>query len=101
MKTAGIDYDIIGLSYYPYYHKDLAQLESALGVLESNFPEKDIMLVELGYYHKWQPASVEFNYESTYPISEAGQKAFTDALIQKLESHSEGYGYLLVVDGSK
>ena len=92
MKTAGIDYDIIGLSYYPYYHKDFAQLESALGVLESNFPEKDIMLVELGYYHKWQPASVEFNYESTYPISEAGQKAFTDALIQKLESHPKVTG---------
>ncbi len=87
MKTAGIDYDIIGLSYYPYYHKDFAQLESALSTLESNFPEKDIMLVELGYYHKWQPDGVDFNYGNTYPITEAGQKAFTDALIQKLESH--------------
>ncbi len=87
MKTAGIDYDIIGLSYYPYYHKDFAQLESALCTLESNFPEKDIMLVELGYYHKWQPDGVDYNYENTYPITEAGQKAFTDALIQKLESH--------------
>lgn len=87
MKSAGIDYDIIGLSYYPYYHKDFAQLESALSTLESNFPEKDIMLVELGYYHKWQPDGVDFNYGNTYPITEAGQKAFTDALIQKLESH--------------
>lgn len=92
MKTAGIDYDIIGISYYPYYHKDLAQLESALGILESNFPEKDIMLVEIGYYHKWQPTNVEFNYERTYPISEDGQKAFTDALIQKLESHPKVTG---------
>ena len=71
---------------------DFAQLESAFSTLESNFPEKDIMLVEFGYYHKWQPASVEFNYESTYPISEAGQKAFTDALIQKLESHPKVTG---------
>jgi arabinogalactan endo-1,4-beta-galactosidase len=92
MKTAGIDYDIIGLSYYPYHHGSIAQLESALGTLESNFPEKDIMLVELGYYHKWQPDDVSFNYESTYPISEAGQKAFTDALIQKLESHPKVKG---------
>jgi arabinogalactan endo-1,4-beta-galactosidase len=92
MKTAGIDYDIIGLSYYPYHHGSIAQLESALGTLESNFPEKDIMLVELGYYHDWQPDNVSFNYESTYPISEAGQKAFTDALIQKLESHPKVKG---------
>ena len=92
MKTAGIDYDIIGLSYYPYYHKDFAQLESALSTLESNFPEKDIMLVELGYYHKWQPDGVDFNYGNTYPITEAGQKAFTDALIQKLESHPKVKG---------
>ena len=92
MKTAGIDYDIIGLSYYPYYHKDFAQLESALCTLESNFPEKDIMLVELGYYHKWQPDGVDYNYENTYPITEAGQKAFTDALIKKLESHPKVKG---------
>ena len=92
MKTAGIDYDIIGLSYYPYYHKDFAQLESALSTLESNFPEKDIMLVELGYYHKWQPDGVDFNYGNTYPITEAGQKAFADALIQKLESHPKVKG---------
>jgi arabinogalactan endo-1,4-beta-galactosidase len=92
MKTAGIDYDIIGLSYYPYYHKDFAQLESALGVLESNFPEKDIMIVAVGYNHIYSPKNQTFDYTATYPYTDAGQKAFTDGLIQKLEGHQQVKG---------
>ena len=42
IKTASIDYDIIGLSYYPAYHGDLATLESALKALEDKNYGKDI-----------------------------------------------------------
>lgn len=92
MKTAGVDYDIIGLSYYPYWHGNLAQLESALTAMETNFADKDIMIVEVGYYHDWQPSDVATDLSATYPINDAGQKAFTDDLIAKLLTHPKVKG---------
>ena len=53
MKNAEIDYDIIGLSYYPAYHGDLTTLENALKTLEDKAYGKDIMIVETGYSYAW------------------------------------------------
>ena len=44
----GVDYDIIGTSYYPYYHGNLTQLNKTLTAFESQFPDKQIMVVETG-----------------------------------------------------
>lgn len=88
MADQAIDYDVIGLSYYPYHHGFLAQLDAALSKLESSFANKRIMIVETGYYNNWQPNDVTYNYSSTYPISDAGQKAFTDDLVKTLAKHS-------------
>ena len=49
MKAADIDYDIIGLSYYPYFHGTISELEGAIKVLERDYADKDIMVVEFGY----------------------------------------------------
>jgi len=87
MKEQAIDYDIIGLSYYPYYHGFLPQLESALTTVEQNFPDKRIMIVETGYYNNWQPSGVDYDYSATYPITDDGQKAFTEALVKVAASH--------------
>lgn len=91
MESAEVDYDIIGTSYYSYYHGKLSQLESALTQLESNF-DKEIMVVEAGYYHAWQPSSVTYDLSSTYPISADGQNAFTEALIEVLNAHDSVIG---------
>ncbi len=82
-----LDYDIIGLSYYPYYHGLFDALNGALSDMESAHPDKDIMICETGYFHVWQPENVKFDYSATYPISQAGQKAFTDAMVQQLKNH--------------
>ncbi len=87
MQQYGVDYDVIGLSYYSYYHGSLDALNTALTQMESSFPDKKIMLVEIGYYHKWQPNNVTFDYSGTYPINDEGQKAFTEALIAKVNPH--------------
>lgn len=86
MDDAGVDYDIIGTSYYSYYHGFLPQLSTALRAIEA-YSLKDIMVVETGYYHAWQPASVDFDYSATFPVSADGQKAFTQALIDTLAHH--------------
>ncbi len=87
IKDYSVDYDIIGLSYYPYYHGTLSALDYALNEMESNFADKKIMLVEVGYFHDWQPSSVDYDLSSTYPINGEGQKAFTQDLISLLNNH--------------
>ena len=91
MKNNGIDYDIIGLSYYPEHHKTLAELESALMSLEQKQYGKDIMIVETGYSYAWSIGG-EYDYTATYPYSEEGQRQFTADLVAKLNTHASVKG---------
>ena len=91
MKTAGIDYDIIGLSYYPEHHGNLTTLETALTSLENKNYGKDIWIVETGYSYAWSIGGT-FDYQSTYPYTEEGQRQFTADLITKLNAHSSVKG---------
>ncbi len=88
-----LDYDIIGLSYYPDYHGTLSTLSSVISTLESKHSDKEIMIVEPGYGAQW---SLSGDYTSTvsatWPATEAGQKAFTDDLITELLTHENVTG---------
>ena len=86
MKNNSIDYDIIGLSYYPDYHGSLATLETALQALENKNYGKDIMVVETGYSYAWAIGH-DYDYTATYPYTEEGQRQFTADLITKLNAH--------------
>jgi arabinogalactan endo-1,4-beta-galactosidase len=88
MKNASLDYDIIGLSYYPAYHGNLATLETALTSLENKNYGKDIMVVETGYSYAWALGGTTYDYTATYPYTEEGQRKFTADLIAKLKNHS-------------
>lgn len=86
MKTNDVDYDVIGLSYYPDHHGALNTLETALKTVENRNYGKDLMIVETGYSYAWAIGS-EYNYTSTYPYTEEGQRRFTADLIALLKSH--------------
>ena len=99
MKNASLDYDIIGLSYYPAHHGNLATLETALTTLENKNYGKDIMVVETGYCYAWALADSNndgkedgFDYTATYPYTEEGQRHYTADLVAKLNSHSSVKG---------
>ena len=92
IKTASIDYDIIGLSYYPAYHGNLATLEGALKALEDKNYGKDIMIVETGYSYAWALDGTTFDYTATYPYTEEGQRQFTADLITMLNKHESVKG---------
>ena len=92
IKTASIDYDIIGLSYYPAYHGNLATLEGALRVLEERNYGKDIMIVETGYSYAWALDGTTFDYTATYPYTEEGQRQFTADLITSLNKYKSVKG---------
>lgn len=87
MNELNVDYDIIGLSYYPYWHGDMNQLSKALSTLESSFPSKNIMIVETGYALKWQVPYAELDHTDIWPISDAGQAKFAQDLVNTLEKY--------------
>jgi len=86
MKSKQVDYDIIGLSYYPYFHGDLSTLASALNNLSNSFQEKDIMIVETGYSYHYKVGDLD--YSSTWPLTLEGQRKFTADLIARIKPYA-------------
>lgn len=86
VERAGFtDYDIIGLSYYPIWHGSIETLQSTLNILVSNFANKEIQIVETGYYNTADCASSsDKDFSSTWAYSPAGQAAFLTDLIATL-----------------
>ena len=87
-----VSYDVIGLSYYPDYHNDLATLNSLLNTLEALYTDKEIMIVETGYGYKWHLNKNSYDFTSTWPLTEAGQKQFAIDLINTLNNHPKVTG---------
>ena len=83
----GIDYDIIGVSYYPYFKGPLGNLDRGLTQLEANFPTKQIQVVETGYPSKWAVGGTSYDYTATYPYTHEGQRRLTADLITTLRKH--------------
>ncbi len=79
-NSYNIGYDIIGLSYYPWWHGNLLQLRENLLSLVDNY-EKDIILVETGY----RPHEYE-NHPAPYPedMEDGPRKAFLEDVNETL-----------------
>ena len=93
-KLSSVDYDIIGLSYYPEWHNSIATLKTTLTNCHSTYPAKDVMIVETGYYNNWYRSDATYNFESTWPASPAGQKAFLTDLVTAIKDLSYVTGLL-------
>ena len=88
------DYDIIGLSYYPMWHRNMGVLAATLDSLERDFPFKDVMIVETAAYYshdndRWSKPDT---YSEFYPISVDGQTMFTKELVAELRRHNNVTG---------
>ena len=95
----GVDYDIIGLSYYPFWHADfsptssdkgadvLAPLVSAMKYLKVTFPEKRVHIVECAYNFQYWPAEGTYNYDTrpVWPNTVQGQYDFVKDLVDNLK----------------
>ena len=87
-----VDYDIIGLSYYPFWHNSLAKLGATLTSLQSQLPDKPVQIVETAYFYQYYPNDAKYNFQSTWPATEAGQCAFTQDLVAELLKHDNANG---------
>ena len=74
LKTYDIDYDVIGQSYYPWWHGTLLDLRENLSFMANEY-HKDIILVEVAYC--WRPT--EYKKKSgPFPETPQGQRDFLD-----------------------
>jgi arabinogalactan endo-1,4-beta-galactosidase len=90
MKEYGVEYDIIGLSYYPWWHGTFDQLEANLDYLSKAF-DQEISLVETAYYSNgWypEPGGWILNVKP-YPPTEQGQNDYLTELAKRLKNHAE------------
>ena len=87
-----VEFDILGVSYYPYWHGTLRDLEDNLTDIQKTF-NKNIMIVETSYgftLEKHSNSNLVVNAESVeelpvkleYPISIEGQREFLDDLFK-------------------
>ena len=100
MEAAGIDYDIIAASYYPYWHGTPEELFENLDACRRF--GKEIMIAELGYgftVEAYQldgsPQRLVIDAERAYvpglteqyPVTPEGQAAFVRDMLQMAEEH--------------
>ncbi|MBD8070744.1 arabinogalactan endo-beta-1,4-galactanase [Bacillus sp. PS06] len=94
-----VTYDVIGLSFYPWWHGTMSDLEENLNDLATRY-EKDIVVVEVAY--PWTLASADpsveniFNSEEQlidgYPATVEGQSAYLKDLIKIIKNTPNQHG---------
>ena len=94
-RLDSIDYDVIGLSYYPFWHNSLNVLSQTLTKLATSFPNKPVQIVETAYYYQWQPnvgEGIDYDFSSKWPITPAGQAKYIQDLNKELLKHDNVNG---------
>lgn len=92
LNNLNVDYDIIGLSYYPFYHGALSQLKTTLDNLQTSFPQREVHIVETAYVYSHYPADAIYDLQTTWPATSAGQQTYVENLISELCQHSNVTG---------
>ena len=96
-----VDYDVIGISYYPWWHgKSLYDLQNQLSSLSINF-EKEILIAETSYpftlgWNDWTNNNVgleEHLILPEYPASPQGQKDFIRDVKNLILEVNNGIGF--------
>jgi len=85
-RLSSVDYDIIGLSYYPFWHNSLEVLSESLERLAAEYPEKPVHIVETAYYYQY-PQDIVYDFSSIWPYTPAGQSKYITDLATELKKH--------------
>jgi arabinogalactan endo-1,4-beta-galactosidase len=87
LERHGVDYDLIGLSYYPWWQGGIADLEDNLRKTAEEFG-KGIVVVETAY--PWRPDTE--NTAMAWPQTPAGQRRFLEDVMRAVDSTPDGLG---------
>lgn len=88
LNTYGVPYDVIGQSYYPWWHGSLLDLRENLIFMAREY-RKDIILVEVAY--NWRPAEYK-NKPAPFPETPEGQRAFLEEVHRLVLNTPDGRG---------
>ncbi|WP_299521579.1 glycosyl hydrolase 53 family protein [Winogradskyella sp.] len=99
LESFNLDFDIIGLSYYPQFHtQDLNLVKSKLNELANTF-NKDILMVEVAYPFTllWNDNQTNFIGSTDQILEEfspspQGQKAYFEWLIETIKNIPNNHG---------
>ena len=86
LNARNVPFDVIGLSYYPYWNGPLDGLRKNLDFLAHTY-HKDIVIAETDY--NWRGGEQK---RQSYPSTPEGQKSFLEALIRTVEATPDGRG---------
>jgi len=73
-NSYGVDYDVIGQSYYPWWHGTLLDLRDNMNFMATTY-DKDIIIVEAAYC--WRPTEYK-KRSGPFPENPEGQLQFLD-----------------------
>jgi arabinogalactan endo-1,4-beta-galactosidase len=99
-KIKSVDYDYIGLSYYPIWHgKDLEVVKTTINTLGKTYNKK-VIIAETAYpftlgYNDWTNNIVGLDSQlvSGYPATPDGQKSFVMAIKTVVKESEYGLGF--------
>lgn len=94
LQKYDVPYDLIGQSYYPWWHGTLKQLEDNLARTAKKF-RKDIVIVETAYpnsaVERFEPGA-DPNDAMPWPMTPDGQRDFLAALLRTVRSTPDNRG---------
>ena len=93
MNGYGVPYDVIGLSYYPWWHGTIGALEANLQAAEQRYG-KDVMVVETSYPWGgtgWQGIATN-TAPMTWAVTPAGQAQYLTDLLAAVANVPGGHG---------
>ena len=89
LVEAEVPFELIGLSYYPYWHGPLDGLRENLRGLATF--KKPILVVEAGY--PWRGANTDHEGRAmAYPASPAGQRQYLEDVMAAVRAAPDGLG---------
>jgi arabinogalactan endo-1,4-beta-galactosidase len=94
----GVPFDVIGLSYYPFWHGTITQLRTNIDDLATRY-DRDVMIVETQYGWTLQNGDslgdflwLDSQLVPGYPASPGGQIGFVSDLVSALAAVPGGHG---------
>ncbi|NWL88637.1 hypothetical protein DMN77_13765 [Paenibacillus sp. 79R4] len=96
IQRRGVDYDVIGLSYYPYWHGTFQDLKSNMNDLIVRYG-KEVVVAETAYPYTYEDADEYGNIAGEnetriagFPASVANQKLVTETVMNTV-AHVDGH----------
>jgi arabinogalactan endo-1,4-beta-galactosidase len=99
-QKSQVDFDVIGLSYYPFWQASLDDLQGNLIALSNKY-NKDIAVAETDYNYCGEEGNLP------YPCTPVGQKQFLEKLMKVVAATPGGHGIGVIywepawIDGAK